>query len=67
VTLQARNLAWQLQDGTLPVTVLVYDLESKFTSAFGRLFTCEGLLVARTPPRVPGPAAARVDGVHDPL
>jgi transposase InsO family protein len=53
VTQQARNLAWQLQDGTLPVTVLVHDRDAKFTAAFDRVFASEGLHVVRAPPHCP--------------
>jgi putative transposase len=38
VAQHARNLAWHLQDGTLPVTLLVRDRDTKFTAAFDRVF-----------------------------
>jgi transposase InsO family protein len=53
MTQQARPLAWHLQDGTLPVTVLVHDRDSRFTSAFDRVFASEGLRIVLTPPRCP--------------
>jgi transposase InsO family protein len=53
VAQQARNLAWHLQDGSLSATVLLHDRDSRFTAAFDRVFTCEGLTVVRTPPHCP--------------
>ena len=32
---QARNVAWELQDGTLSAKFLLRDRDSKFTTAFG--------------------------------
>jgi len=53
VTQQARQLSWHLQDGTLPVTILVHDRDGKFPQGFDRVFRSEGLRVALTPPRCP--------------
>jgi transposase InsO family protein len=53
VAQQARNLVWPIQDGALPVTVLVHDRDGKFPAAFDRVFASEGLQVVRTPPRCP--------------
>ncbi len=53
VAQQARNLAWHLQDGTLPATILLHDRDAKFAPAFDRVFAAEGLQVVRTPPRCP--------------
>jgi transposase InsO family protein len=53
VAQQARNLAWRLQDGSLSATILLHDRDSRFTAAFDRVLTCEGLTVVRTPPRCP--------------
>jgi putative transposase len=53
VTQQARNLAWQLQDGMLQVEVLQHDRDSKFPASFDAVFRSEGLQVALTPPRCP--------------
>jgi transposase InsO family protein len=53
VTQQARNLVWPIQDGTLPVTVLLHDRDGNFPAAFDRVFASEGLQVVRTPPRCP--------------
>jgi hypothetical protein len=40
VTQQARHLAWQLQDGTLPVRVLLHDRDVKFPPSFDAVFRC---------------------------
>jgi transposase InsO family protein len=53
VTQQVRHLSWYIQDGTLPVTVLLHDREGKFPPGFDRVFRSEGLSVVRTPPRCP--------------
>jgi transposase InsO family protein len=53
VAQQARNLAWQLQDGTVAATILLHDRDARFTAAFDRVFACEGLRAVRTPPRCP--------------
>jgi transposase InsO family protein len=53
VAQQARNLAWHLQDGNLAATILLHDRDSRFTTAFDRVFACEGLTVVRTPPHCP--------------
>jgi transposase InsO family protein len=60
VTQQARNLAWHLQDGTLPVTILLHDRDGKFPPGFDAVFRSEGLEIARTPPRCP-----RANGVAE--
>jgi putative transposase len=51
VTQQARNLAWHLQDGTLPARSLLHDRDSKFPAGFDAVFRSEGLQVVQTPPR----------------
>jgi transposase InsO family protein len=53
VAQQARNLAWQLQEGALPVRVLLHDRDGKFPPGFDAIFRSEGLAVVRTPPRGP--------------
>jgi transposase InsO family protein len=53
VTQQARNLAWDLQEGTQPVRVLLHDRDAKFPPGFDAVFRSEGLAVVRTPPRCP--------------
>jgi hypothetical protein len=53
VTQQARNMVWHLQEGTLPVRVLIHDRDGKYPPGFDAVFRSEGLEVARTPPRCP--------------
>lgn len=53
VSQQARNLAWGLQEGTLPVTMLVHDRDAKSPASFDAVFRSEGLQVVLTPPRCP--------------
>jgi transposase InsO family protein len=53
VTQQARTLVWPIQDGALPVTLLVHDRDGKFPAAFDRVFASEGGQVVRTPARCP--------------
>src|SRR3954453_7716189 len=53
VTQQARQLSWQLQDGTLPARFLIRDRDGKFPSAFDTVFATEGIEVIRTPYRAP--------------
>jgi transposase InsO family protein len=53
VTQQARNLAWYLQDGSLPVRILLHDRDGKFPPSFDAVFQSEGLQIAQSPPRCP--------------
>jgi putative transposase len=53
VAQQARNLAWQLQDGVLSATHLLHDRDSKFCEAFDAVFTAEGVKVVSLPFRAP--------------
>ena len=53
VTQQARTLSWQIQDGALPVRVLLHDRDGKFPPSFDTVFRSEGLAVVLTPPRLP--------------
>jgi len=53
VAQQARNLAWQLQDGSISATRLLHDRDSKFCDAFDAVFTAEGVKVVRLPFRAP--------------
>jgi putative transposase len=53
VAQQARNLAWQLQDGIISATRLLHDRDSKFCDAFDAVFTAEGVKVVRLPFRAP--------------
>jgi hypothetical protein len=38
VAQQARNLAWHLQDGRLPATILLHDRDGKFPAGFDAVF-----------------------------
>src|SRR6185437_6640576 len=42
VAQQARQMAWHLQDGVLPVRFLLRDRDSKYCAAFDRVFAGEG-------------------------
>lgn len=50
---QARNVAVELQDGTLSAKFLLRDRDSKFTPAFDEVFRAEGMKVVRLPYRSP--------------
>jgi hypothetical protein len=52
-TQQARQLLWQLGDRTADFTHLIRDRDAKFTAAFDAVFTGEGIVVAKIPPRSP--------------
>jgi putative transposase len=43
VAQQARNLAWQLQDGISSASSLIHNRDSKFCDAFDAVFTAEGV------------------------
>src|SRR5262249_10093818 len=49
VAQQARNLAWNLQDGAVKAKFLLRDRDSKFTAAFDQVFGSEGAKVLRVP------------------
>jgi transposase InsO family protein len=53
VSQRARNLAWHLQEGMLPVTILLHDRDAKFAPAFDAVCRSEGLQIVQTPPRCP--------------
>jgi putative transposase len=53
VTQQARNLVWELGDGSSRPTVLVRDRDAKFPCTFDDLFCSEGIRVVRAPFRAP--------------
>jgi hypothetical protein len=53
VTQQARKLSWYLQDGTVPVRVLIHDRDGKCPPGCDAVFRSEGLEIARMPPRCP--------------
>jgi hypothetical protein len=42
VAQQARNLAWQLQDGVLAATHLLHDRDAKFCDAFDEVLMAGG-------------------------
>ena len=53
VTQQARQLSWQIQDGSLPMHFLIHDRDSKFPGAFDAVFMSEELVIIRTPRQAP--------------
>ncbi len=53
VTQQARQLSWQLQDGTITARYLLHDRDSKFVPGFDAIFRSEGVEIVRTPYRAP--------------
>ena len=53
VTQQAPSLARPLQEGALPVQVLLHDRGGTFPASFDTVFRSEGLQIVRTPPRCP--------------
>jgi transposase InsO family protein len=53
VALQARQLAWQLQDEAVPIRFLLHDWDTKYCAAFDRVFAGEGVEVLHTPFRAP--------------
>jgi len=53
VTQQARNVAYELQDLSVPVRFAIHDRDSKFTSGFDAVLESEGVEVIRTPYRAP--------------
>jgi hypothetical protein len=55
VSQQARQLSWQIRDGTLPVRFLIHDRDGKFPPAFDTAFSVERITIIRTP--IQGPNA----------
>jgi putative transposase len=53
VTQQARHLSWQIQEGSLPVRVLIHDRDATFAASFDTVFAAEGVEIVRTPYRAP--------------
>ncbi len=53
VTQQARQLSWQIQDGTLPVRFFIHDRDAKFAPSFDTVFRSEDVEIIRTPVRAP--------------
>ncbi len=53
VTQQARQISWTLRDEQQPIRFLIRDRDTKFTAAFDRVFSSEGIEIVRTPYRTP--------------
>ncbi len=53
MTQQARQLSWQIQDGTLPAQFLIYDRDTEFSDAFATVYTSEDVEIIRTPIQAP--------------
>ncbi len=58
VAQQARNVAWELEELEIPITVLIRDRDSKYVSDFDAVFSAAGIRIARTPFRTPRANAA---------
>ncbi len=52
VTQQARNLAWEIEEGFQP-RFLIHDRDKKYVMAFDQVFAAEGVQIVRTPLRAP--------------
>jgi putative transposase len=46
-------MAWQIQDGSVPVRYLLHDRDSKYCAAFDRVFASDEVEVIHTPYRAP--------------
>ncbi len=53
VTQQARQLSWQIQDGSLPMRFLIHDRDAKFPPSFDTVFRSEDVEIIRTPAQAP--------------
>jgi hypothetical protein len=53
VAQQARQVSWQLQDGTITARYLIHDRDRKFVPSFDAAFRSEGVEIGRTPYRAP--------------
>ncbi len=53
VTQQARNLAWQLEEDGIKLSLLIHDHDRKFPGSFDRIFESEGGRVMLTPLMAP--------------
>ena len=58
---QARNACMELQDLELPISAIIHDRDSKFTSDFDAVFRGEGATVVLTPYRSPQAKAYATD------
>ena len=48
VTQQARNLSWQIEEGS-HFRILIRDRDRKFSQSFDQVFSAQGVRVIRTP------------------
>ncbi len=48
-----RQLSWKIQDGAVPVHFLTHNRDTKFSAAFGTVFTAEDVTIIRTPIQAP--------------
>src|ERR1700682_923735 len=53
VTQQARNLAWQLDEEGIELSIMLHDRDRKFSGAFDRVFESGGARVVLTPLMAP--------------
>ncbi len=53
MTQQARQLSWELQDGTLSARFLIRDRDAKFLASFDTVLESEGITIIQTPYRAP--------------
>jgi putative transposase len=53
VTQQARQLIWNLDDGSKDISFLIHDNDKKFASSFDLVFLSEGIKVIYTPYQAP--------------
>src|SRR4030065_1521929 len=53
VTLQARQLVWNLKDDTRDMAFIIHDNDTKFTSSYDNVFSSEGIEILNTPYRAP--------------
>jgi len=58
VAQQARNLAWDLEELKVPITVLIRDRDSRYSSDFDKVFSAAGIRITRIPFRSPRANAA---------
>ncbi len=53
VTHQARQMRWQIHDGTGPMRFLIHDRDAKFPTSLDTVFATEGITIIRTPYQAP--------------